>query len=44
MISTEAPHRPSGQALLNRDREISGHIVIHEKGQPDAGFDLKRDN
>ena len=34
----------SGQAVLNRDGETSGHIVIHEKGKSDIGFDLKRDN
>ena len=34
----------SGQAVLNRDGETSGHIVIHEKGKSDISFDLKRDN
>ena len=34
----------SGQAVLNRDGETSGHIVIHEQGKPDISFDLKRDN
>ena len=34
----------AGDALLTRDAETSGHIVIHEKGQPDAAFDVKRDN
>jgi len=34
----------SGQALLTRDGEASGHIVVHEKGQPDASFEVKRDN
>ncbi len=35
---------PSGQVLLTRDGEASGHIVVHETGQPDATFDVKRDN
>ena len=35
---------PAGDALLTRDGETSGHIVIREKGQPDAAFDVKRDN
>ena len=34
----------AGQAVLNRDGETSGHIVIHEQGKPDISFDLKRDN
>ena len=34
----------SGQAVLNRDGEVSGHIVIHEQGKADIRFDLKRDN
>ena len=34
----------AGQAVLNRDGETSGHIVIHEKGKPDISFDMKRDN
>ena len=34
----------SGQAVLNREGEASGHIVIHEQGKPDLSFDLKRDN
>jgi hypothetical protein len=34
----------SGQAVLNRDGEASGHIVIHEQGKADLSFDLKRDN
>ena len=34
----------AGDALLTRDGETSGHIIIHEKGQPDAAFDVRRDN
>jgi hypothetical protein len=34
----------SGHALLTRDGEARGHIVVHEEGQPDATFDVKRDN
>jgi hypothetical protein len=34
----------SGQALLTRDGEASGHIVVHETGRPDIAFDVKRDN
>ncbi len=34
----------SGQALLTRDGETSGHIVVHQTGRPDATFDVKRDN
>ena len=34
----------SGQALLTRDGEASGHIVVHEKGRPAISFDVKRDN
>ena len=34
----------AGQAVLNREGEASGHIVIHEQGKPDLSFDLKRDN
>ena len=34
----------SGRALLTRDGEANGHIVVHEEGQPDATFDVKRDN
>jgi hypothetical protein len=34
----------SGQALLTRDGEASGHIAVHEKGQPDITFEVKRDN
>jgi hypothetical protein len=33
-----------GQAVLNRDGETSGHIVIRAKGKSDLSFDLKRDN
>ncbi len=35
---------PSGQALLTRDGEAGGHIVVHETGRPDITFDVKRDN
>jgi hypothetical protein len=35
---------PSGQALLTRDGEAGGHIVVHETGRPDIAFDVKRDN
>jgi hypothetical protein len=34
----------SGQAVLTRDGETSGHISVHEKGQPDVAFEVKRDN
>ena len=34
----------SGQAVLTRDGEASGHIVVHETGRPDLTFDVKRDN
>jgi hypothetical protein len=30
-------------AVLTRDGASSAHIVIHEKGRPDAEFTLKRD-
>jgi hypothetical protein len=34
----------SGRAVLTRDAEASGHIVVHETGRPDLTFDVKRDN
>ena len=34
----------SGQAVLTRDGEASGHIVVHERGRPDITFEVKRDN
>lgn len=34
---------PSVQAFLTRDGENAAHIVIHETGQPDVSFALKRD-
>jgi hypothetical protein len=34
----------SGQALLTRDGEATGHIVVHETGRPEITFDVKRDN
>jgi hypothetical protein len=35
---------PSGRAVLTRDGETTGHIVISEQGKPEASFDVKRDN
>ena len=35
---------PSGQAILTRDGETTGHIVIRQTGRPDGSFDVKRDN
>jgi hypothetical protein len=32
------------KAVLARDGETTGHIVIHETGKPDAAFAVKRDN
>src|SRR5690348_12274329 len=32
------------QALLTRDNSEAAHIVIHQKGQPDASFLLTRDH
>ena len=34
----------SGQALLTRDGETSGHILVQETGRPDIAFDVKRDD
>jgi len=31
-------------AVLTRDGETAAHIVIREKGKPDAAFAVKRDN
>jgi hypothetical protein len=31
------------RAVLTRDGETTGHIVIHEKGKSDAAFAVKRD-
>ncbi len=30
-------------ATLTRDGDTTGHIVIHEKGKPDAAFAVKKD-
>jgi hypothetical protein len=35
---------PGAKAILSRDGETAGHIVIHEKGKPDAAFAVKRDS
>ena len=35
---------PSGTAALTRETVASAHIVIHEKGKPEAAFALKRDS
>jgi hypothetical protein len=35
---------PAGGAVLTRDGETTGHIVIHEEGKPDVAFAVKRDN
>jgi len=32
------------KAVLSRDGETAAHIVIREKGKPDAAFAVKRDN
>lgn len=32
------------KAVITRDSEKAAHIVIHEKGKPDAAFPMKRDN
>ncbi|WP_158817302.1 hypothetical protein [Methylocapsa sp. S129] len=34
----------SGEALLTRDGPLSAHIVIHEKGRPEASFAVKKDH
>jgi hypothetical protein len=35
---------PGAKAVLTRDGETAAHIVIQEKGKPDAAFAVKRDN
>jgi hypothetical protein len=35
---------PDVRALLTRDGENAAHIVLHETGQPDVSFSLKRDH
>jgi hypothetical protein len=35
---------PGANAILSRDGEITAHVVIREKGKPDAAFAVKRDN
>jgi hypothetical protein len=34
---------PGARAVLTRDGETTAHIVIREKGKPDAAFAVKRD-
>jgi hypothetical protein len=35
---------PSSTAVITRDSETAGHIVVHEKGRPDSTFPIARDN
>jgi hypothetical protein len=35
---------PAGGAVLTRDGEATGHIVIREEGRPEVAFHVKRDN
>jgi hypothetical protein len=34
---------PNSQAVITRDGDTAAHIVIHEKGKPDASFPLKKE-
>jgi hypothetical protein len=34
----------AGEATLTRDGPAIAHIVIHEKGRPDASFQVKKDD